>query len=276
VHVSGAHTVVTGYFWQPPAPSHRPLVPHDGAPMSLHMPRGSVLPMTMGVHFPRDAASEQLRHAPAQGMSQQTPSTQLPLWQSAFAPQAFPSLILPHFLLTHWCPGSHCASVVHSIVQAPSAHRKGAQLATPGGWHVPAPSHTPGRLRRSGPAHEGAMHCVSAAYCWHPPNPSHFPVVPQLAAPRSLQTARGSGSPESTGQHVPMRSGSAHDRQPPSQATLQHTPSAQKPDAHSPPPPHFAPLGFLPQLAWTHWRPPTHSALWAHLSKQAPVAALQP
>jgi hypothetical protein len=73
-----------------------------------------------------------------------------------------------------------------------------------------------------------------------------------------------------------MVPGSAQERQPPSQATLQHTPSAQKPEAHSSAAPQCEPLGFFPQLALTHWWSPTQSLFCAHLSKQAPVASLQP
>src|SRR5882762_1374971 len=105
--------------------------------------------------------------------------------------------------------------------------RLGLQLATPGGLQVPTPSQTPGRLRRTAPAHIGAVQRVSTAYFSQPPNPSHLPVLPQLGAPWSLQIARGSGAAESMGQQVPWRPGRAHETQPPSQATLQQMESAQ-------------------------------------------------
>jgi hypothetical protein len=276
VHDSGAHTVVTGYFWHPPAPSHLPFVPHVVPPMSLHMARGSALPATTGVHLPRVAASAQLRHAPLQSVSQQRPSTQWPLSQTASPVQALPSLIFPHEPSLHRWPGSHWESPVQPTLHAPSTHRLGLQLATPGGMQAPSPSQTPGRFWRTGPAHDGARHCVSAAYFSQPPNPSHLPVVPQVIAPLSVHTARVSGLPWSMAQHVPKRPGSAHDRQPPSQATLQQTSSAQNPETHSSPEAHFEPLGFLPQLPFTHWCPVPQSPLCAHVSKQAPVAALQP
>jgi hypothetical protein len=73
---SGAQVVPTAYFWQPLLPSHLPFVPHDGAPMSLHMALGSALPAGMGVHFPGVEFWLQLRQAPVHALSQQRPSTQ--------------------------------------------------------------------------------------------------------------------------------------------------------------------------------------------------------
>ena len=73
------------------------------------------------------------------------------------------------------------------------------------------------------------------------------------------------------GQQVPSRPGSAHETQPPEHATLQHTPSAQNPDAQSAPALHVAPFIFLPQLPLTHCWFVTHWLDWAQASKQAPV-----
>jgi len=78
--------------------------------------------------------------------------------------------------------------------------------------------------------------------------------------------------PASTGVQTPLRSGRAHETQPPSQATLQHTPPAQKPLAHS---------ALLLQLATSPKKPHapfTHlelkqSASLAHVVRHVPVAA---
>jgi hypothetical protein len=59
------------------------------------------------------------------------------------------------------------------------------------------------------------------------------------------------------------------------QATLQHTPSAQKPDAQSVPTLQVAPFIFLPQLAFTHCWPLAHWLVWVHASKQAFVVMSQ-
>jgi hypothetical protein len=159
------------------------------------MARGSAFPATTEVHVPRVLGSEQLRQAPLQSVSQQTPSTQWLLSHAASPVQGLPMLILPHDPFLQRCPISQSASTLQSTLHAPSRHRFGLQLATPGGLHVPAPSQTPGRLRRTGPAHEGARHCVSAAYRSQPPKPSHLPSLPQYWAPLSVHTPRGSGLP---------------------------------------------------------------------------------
>jgi hypothetical protein len=82
-----------------------------------------------------------------------------------------------------------------------------------------------------------------------------MPVAPQLGAPWSTHWARGSAAPRSIGQQVPRRSGSAHETQGPPHATLQHTPSAQNPDAQSAPFVQFAPFILSPQLPFTHCCP---------------------
>jgi hypothetical protein len=91
-------------------------------------------------------------------------------------------------------PGAQSAFVVHVVLHAPEAQAKGRQSWTPGDLHVPWPSHVPGVLRRV-PAHDGSTHTVSGAYFEHVPKPSHAPVSPHFAAPLSLQTLRGSGTP---------------------------------------------------------------------------------
>jgi hypothetical protein len=82
LQVSSAHSVPTGHFWQPPLPSHLPLVSQVDSGFASHIWRRSALPAAMGVQRPMVASSAQLRQAPVQGVSQQMPSTQLPCWQS--------------------------------------------------------------------------------------------------------------------------------------------------------------------------------------------------
>jgi hypothetical protein len=52
----------------------------------------------------------------------------------------------------------------------------------------------------------------------------HSPVLPQLAAPSSLQTPAGSVPPAGVGEHVPTLPGTAHETQLPLHLALQHTP----------------------------------------------------
>lgn len=110
-------------------------------------------------------------------------------------------------------------------------------------------------------------HGVEAGYSEHVPKPSHTPVVPQV----STGVCRHSGwpLPADTGEHVPCMPTRLQDRQAPPQAVLQHTPSAQWPDAHSLSPiGHSAPFIFLPQLPAVHLRPETQSAFVAQVAKQ--------
>jgi hypothetical protein len=249
--VSGAQIVPILYFWQPPAPSHLPFVEQAAAVMSWQTPRGSALPAATEVHLPGAEASEQLRQAPVQAVSQQRPSTQWVERHSVPAEHGWPFCLGPHRPLTQAWPISQSASERQTLLQAPSTQLNGLQFCTPCGRQVPRPSQVPGVLRRV-PVQEAGMHWVSAAYFSQPPKPSQVPVVPHEGAPLSTQTRRGSGEPWSIGQQVPRRPGSAHETQPPEQATLQQTPSAQKPDAQSAATLQLAPFIFLPQLALTH------------------------
>jgi hypothetical protein len=68
--------VPTGYVWQLPLPSHLPFLPHDDGFSSTQTARGSALPAAMATQRPGVPGSAQLRQAPVQALSQQTPSTQ--------------------------------------------------------------------------------------------------------------------------------------------------------------------------------------------------------
>jgi hypothetical protein len=156
--------------------------------------RLSRLPAGIGVHLPRDAASAQLRQAPAQPSLQQTPSTQKFDLQSVAFVHAPPSCFGPQLPPTQAMPVTQSASVLHLVLQAPLTQRKGRQSCTPAGRQAPRPSQVPAVLSRS-PAQDGGTQTVSAAYFVHAPNPSQVPVCPQLGALVSLQIARGSGFP---------------------------------------------------------------------------------
>jgi hypothetical protein len=65
------------------------------------------------------------------------------------------------------------------------------------------------------------------------PAPSHRPVVPQLDAPVSVQSAAGSAAPAATGEQVPSFPLTAQERQLPQGPLPQQTPSVQKLLRHS-------------------------------------------
>jgi hypothetical protein len=261
---SPKHTVVERYLLQPPVPSQRPSVPHEGAPWSLQTLRLSAEPAAIGVHVPRDDVSPQLRQLPPQASLQQKPSTQKFDAQSDVCVQAPPICFLPQLWFTHAMPAAQSLSLLHTVLHAPCPHVNGAQSMSPGATHAPFPSHVPAVFRRS-PAHDCGTQTVCAAYLLQPPKPSQVPVWPQLAAPLSLQTPRGSAFPESMGEQMPSSPVSAHDTQAPVQATAQHTPSTQKLDPHSSLPAHFAPFILGPQPPATHWCPWPQSAVVVHL-----------
>jgi hypothetical protein len=158
--------------------------------------------------------------------------------------------------------------VLHVVLHAPAAQANGGQSRTPGGLHVPCPSHVPGVLSRV-PAHDGGTHTVSGPYFAQAPNPSHAPVWPHFAAPLSLQILRGSGTPWSIGQHVPRRPVWLHETHAPWQATAQQTPSVQKPDAHSSFFAQLEPFILSPQLPFMHCTPIAQSAFDAQVPKQS-------
>src|SRR5690242_4690117 len=84
-HVPGLHIVVTGYFWQPPSPSHRPFVPQVDSDILVQADesRGGS-PAERGTHVPSAAVDPQVLQPSVQAVLQQTPSTQwlLPHWAS--------------------------------------------------------------------------------------------------------------------------------------------------------------------------------------------------
>jgi hypothetical protein len=66
-----------------------------------------------------------------------------------------------------------------------------------------------------------------------------------------------------------------HETHEPAHATLQHTPSTQKPEAHPSPVVQSAPLGLLPHLPATHWCPAEHWASVVHEEAQRWVVGSQ-
>ena len=87
-----AQVVPAGHIAQAPAPLHMPVRPQVVASVPVHSLSGSV-PTTTAAQVPSARlvlAWEQAMQVPAQGMSQQTPSTQLPLRQSVATEQVDP------------------------------------------------------------------------------------------------------------------------------------------------------------------------------------------
>jgi len=131
---------------------------------------------------------------------------------------------------------------------------------------VPVASQRPARC--SAPAlHESEPHTVFIAYLRQAPAPLHCPSSPQVATPSSAHWPSGS-IPSGTFLQVPSLPATAHDLQVPVQVVEQHLPCAQNVEKHSPSAPQLAPIGFLPQLPFTHVFGATHSVSFMHVVRQ--------
>jgi hypothetical protein len=142
-------------------------------------------------------------------------------------------------------------------VQAPFAQRKGEQSTSSGSRHVPLPSQVRWVFCTE-PAQEDEPHTVFSGYKVHEPKPSQRPVLSQVVRSRPLHAS--SGRPSETNVQRPTEPGWLHDTQGPLHATLQHTPSTQKPEVHSAFSSQGWRMGLVPQLPATHCCPAAH---WA-------------
>jgi hypothetical protein len=143
---------------------------------------------------------------------------------------------------------------------------------------VPAPSQAaPDVDSPPSDEHTAIRQLTPAAHFRHAPAPLHRPSLPHVLAAAGGQPPRGSTPPLGTSVHVPTAPPTMQLRHSDWQLVLQQTPSAQKPESHSPPSTQAAPFFLVPQwplasqrLGATHW------ALDEHEAKQAAVAGLQP
>jgi hypothetical protein len=118
-----AHIVPGLYLLQPPPPLQRPSVPQLFAPRSWQTLRESSAPAARLVQRPLEDGRAQLRQAPWQAFSQQTPSTQKFDAQSAFALQSWPGCLGPQLPMTQACPAWQSPSCLHGVLQAPLMQR---------------------------------------------------------------------------------------------------------------------------------------------------------
>ena len=279
-HVAVWQVVPLPYRWQPPAPSHRPLVPQEAGPWSTQAGLG--VPGRAGTQRPSASGLVQVIQVPRQALSQQMPSTQLPEAQSAPAAQAWPLPRGPQVPPTQAVPGAHWSLVVQVVAQLSPTHMDGAHgIATPA-TQVPTPSHAEGGMNSvAAPAHPPRAQTVPTAYLAHPPCPLQKPLSPQVSGGSRRHTSCGSGTPAGAGRHSPTNSGRAQLTHGPLQARLQHTPSAQKPEAHSVPLAQGTPTSASTQPVWgqhtpaTH-RPVSHSGWQAHACPAALLAGSVP
>src|SRR5262249_7983318 len=135
--LSGAHTVVlAGYFWQPPEPSHLPLVPQVETSWVAQVLCGSEAPAATAVHLPSVWGSAHDLQPALQAELQQTPSAQKPVAHSVPAAHGCPVCLGPQLPFTQAWPGSQSESLVQTLMQAPSRHNAGEQESRPGARQV--------------------------------------------------------------------------------------------------------------------------------------------
>jgi hypothetical protein len=236
--LAALHWVPTAYCWQPPTPSQRPFCPQLAAPWSLQMPFVSFDPGSIGQQVPSRAGRLQATHGPLQTELQQTLFAQKPDWQSSLVLQAAPSIRLPQLPVeSHTCGEEQSASERHSSKQPLVLwlHPNGTQMVVGPGRHWPAPSQIP-TLMMAAPWQLPGLHIVPEGYMRQLPAPSHLPSSPQLGAALAGQSLalRGS-SPFALGTQTPSDPDWLQVRQLDLlHASLQQTPSTQKPLAQSP------------------------------------------
>jgi hypothetical protein len=119
-----------------------PLLLQPAAPVSLQVARGSALPAETIVHLPSEPTSAQLRHPPAQALSQQILSTHSADLHSLACAHGCPFCLGPQLWFTQPIPGAQSLSVEQTVVQAaaPPSHTNGVQSCRPGMRQPPIPS----------------------------------------------------------------------------------------------------------------------------------------
>src|SRR5262245_31756604 len=121
-----------------PLPSQVPLNPQGGA--DRQPPCGSIAPAGTGRQAPAPPGTLHAVQVPQLADEQQTPSTQLPLWQSAPAVQICPRRFSPQEPLLQTWPAAQSASPEQAARQEVPLQLYGRQDCVAAGWHAPLPS----------------------------------------------------------------------------------------------------------------------------------------
>jgi hypothetical protein len=116
-----------------------PVCPHEAAPRSRQIPRGSPLPASIGQHEPTRPTWLQLTQAPRQPTLQQTPSVQKPDAQSLSFEHTAPAGFGPQLPLTHATPLTQSVFDRHVTTQSYVARSqlKGAKIVAEPALHLP-------------------------------------------------------------------------------------------------------------------------------------------
>jgi hypothetical protein len=178
-------------------------------------------------------------------LSQQTPSAQKPDLHWALVSHVTPSGRGPQLPLLHVRGAMQSAFVVQTTLHCPFSQIEGLQVMGEPARQVPLPSQLEAGTRP--PAEQVDWPQLVPDLCFaQPPSPLQVPSWPQVAGASGLQIPCGSAPPWTTTPHSPLVSGWEQLTHAPLHAVLQHTPSAQKPDAHSAAHPHAVPSDLAP------------------------------
>jgi hypothetical protein len=135
---------------------------------------------------------------------------------------------------------------------------KGVQSMSAGVTHLPWPSHIEAGVCEAAAEQLAALQKLPLAVLAHAP-PTHLPVMPQvLVWVVAMHLPWGSGELSGTSTQSPAVARRLHAMHASSHALSQHTPWAQKPEAHSLARLQLAPRGSRPQDAPVQTLPVTH------------------
>jgi hypothetical protein len=183
--------------------------------------------------------------APLHETLQQTPSAQNPDAHSAPFLHVAPLSFSPQLPATHFVPAqSESDAQVAKQAFVAGLHWKGAQTVAGPALHRPLPSQTLPPATDA-PSQAPAWHTAPTAYLRQAPAPSQVPSSPQVETSLFGHSLADRGeAPEATSVHVPGEPGALQVLHVSPQATLQQTPSAQKPLAQSAAHAHDWPFGL--------------------------------
>jgi hypothetical protein len=240
------HGTVAAVTAQAPLPSQTPVCP-QGA-LAVQRAWGSATPGPTGAQVPDGL---HVWHKPQLVELQQTLSTQFPVVHSCPVPQVAPGacfgLQVPPVPVQKK-PVAQSVSALQTILQAvvPLQRKPLHDCVT---FEQSPPAQEPADVSVADVAGQlAAEHTVPFGYFWHPPAPSHLPLVPQLAAPWSVQNVAGACVPGATGEHIPGDPATLQAWHPAQLLDPQQTPSTHAPLMHWLPVVHARPLAFSAQL----------------------------
>jgi hypothetical protein len=112
------HDTLVDCFWQAPAPSQAPVLPHGELVEVRHWPAGAASPDAMFLQVPALPETLHAWQVPHDADAQQTPSTQVrPLRQSGVTLQLCPWWFSPQIFAVQCWFAAQSASLVQAVLQ---------------------------------------------------------------------------------------------------------------------------------------------------------------